>query len=303
MRGEERQQTKLFSYVSPEHRIPPKHPIRAIRQVVNRALQALSPQFDALYAAGGRPSIPPEQLLRALLLQVLFTVRGETQLVERIDYDLMFGWFVGLELDDPVWDVTVFTKNRDRLPAGEIAQAFFQAVLAQARQRHVLSAEHFTVDGTLVRAWAGQKSFQRRGKRGRRPTEDDPGNPTVDFHGERRSLFGLSRCRTVPFVTCHGRMRRLNSGASSARRWDADSPGSNRGSCRVVAAADGPPRGRCGGRPPRCARARQRKPTAVGRHNVDEPPPAHCVPSSSAATIRRRADTEQGGTGQCQGET
>lgn len=187
MRGEERQQTKLFSYVSPEQRIPPKHPIRTMRQLVDGALQALSPQFDVLYAAGGRPSIPPEQLLRALLLQVLFTVRSERQLMERIDYDLMFRWFVGLELDEPVWDVTVFTKNRDRLLAGEIAQAFFQAVLADAQRRHLLSPEHFTIDGTLVRAWAGQKSFRRRRGRRRSGGDDDPGNPTVDFHGERRS--------------------------------------------------------------------------------------------------------------------
>lgn len=187
MRGEERQQTKLFSYVSPEQRIPAKHPIRTVRQLVDQALRALSPQFDALYASGGRPSIPPEQLLRALLLQVLFTVRSERQLMERIDYDLMFRWFVGLELDEPVWDVTVFTKNRDRLLAGEIAQAFFAAVLAEAQRRQLLSAEHFTIDGTLVRAWAGHKSFQRRRRGRRRPRDDDPGNPTVDFHGERRS--------------------------------------------------------------------------------------------------------------------
>ena len=190
MRGEERQQTKLFSYVSPEQRIPPTHPIRTIRQLVDRALQALSPHFDALYAAGGRPSIPPEQLLRALLLQVLFTVRSERQLMERIDYDMMCRWFVGLELDEPVWDVTVFTKNRDRLLAGDVAQEFFQAVLAEAQRQHLLSPEHFTIDGTLVRAWAGQKSFQRRGRRrDRRPPgrDADPGNPTVDFHGERRS--------------------------------------------------------------------------------------------------------------------
>ena len=187
MRGEERQQAKLFSYVSPEQRIPAKHPIRTIRQLVDLALQGLSPQFDALYAAGGRPSTPPEQLLRALLLQVLFTVRSERQLMERIDYDLMFRWFVGLELDAPVWDVTVFTKNRDRLLAGAVAQAFFQAVLAEATQQHLLSPEHFTIDGTLVRAWAGQKSFRRRRGRCRGRTEDDPGNPTVDFHGERRS--------------------------------------------------------------------------------------------------------------------
>ena len=187
MRGEERLQSKLFSYVSPEQRIPLKHPIRTIRQLVDRALVALSRRFDVLYAAGGRPSIPPEQLLRALLLQVLFTVRSERQLMERIDYDMMFRWFVGLELDEPVWDVTVFTKNRDRLLAGDIAQGFFQAVLAEAERRHLLSPEHFTIDGTLVHAWAGQKSFRRRGGRRPRTGDDDPGNPSVDFHGERRS--------------------------------------------------------------------------------------------------------------------
>jgi transposase len=187
MRGEDRQQSKLFSYVSAEQRIPATHPIRTIRQLVDRALQVLSPRFDRLYAVGGRPSIPPEQLLRALLLQVLYTVRSERQLMERLEYDLLFRWFVGVEVDDPIWDVTVFTKNRDRLLAGDIAQRFFAAVLGEARQRGLLSAEHFTVDGTLVQAWAGQKSFQRRGRR-RRPTgDDDPGNPTVDFHGERRS--------------------------------------------------------------------------------------------------------------------
>jgi len=187
MRGEDRQQTKLFSYVSPEQRIPPHHPIRTIRQLVDRALGVLSPAVDALYAAGGRPSIPPEQLLRALLLQVLFTVRSERQLMERIDYDMMFRWFVGVELDEPVWDVTVFTKNRDRLLAGEVAHGFFQAVLTEAQRQHLLSPEHFTIDGTLVRAWAGHKSFRRRRGRGATPRDEDPGNPTVDFHGERRS--------------------------------------------------------------------------------------------------------------------
>ncbi len=186
MRGEERPQAKLFSYVSVEDRIPTTHPIRTIRQLVDRALRGLSPRFDALYAARGRPSIPPEQLLRALLLQVLFTVRSERQLMERLDYDMMFRWFVGLELDDPVWDVTVFTKNRDRLLGGEVAQAFFAAVLGEAERHRLLSADHFTVDGTLIEAWAGQKSFRRRGRR-RRGGDDDPGNPSVDFHGERRA--------------------------------------------------------------------------------------------------------------------
>lgn len=188
MRGADQQQAKLFSYVSPEERVPRSHPLRIIRQLVNQALQELSPRFDALYARGaGRPSIPPEQLLRALLLQVLYTIRSERQLMEQLDYNILFRWFVGLELDERVWDVTVFTKNRDRLLAGDIAQAFFQAVLAEAERQRLLSKEHFTVDGTLVHAWAGQKSFQPIGGRGCPPSDDDPGNPSVDFRGQRRS--------------------------------------------------------------------------------------------------------------------
>jgi transposase len=186
MRGDDRQQAALFSYVSPEDRVPSNHPLRTIRQLVDRALTELSPRFDALYARGGRPSIPPEQLLRALLLQVLYTVRSERQLMEQLNYNMLYRWFVGLSLDAPVWDVTVFTKNRERLLAGDVAQAFFDAVLAEAERRRLLSKEHFTIDGTLVQAWAGQKSFKP--VRGRRPPpDDDPGNPTVDFHGERRS--------------------------------------------------------------------------------------------------------------------
>jgi len=187
MRGEERQQADPFSYVSPEDRVPQDHPLRGIRQVVDRALSELSPQFTALYAEGGRPSIPPEQLLRALLLQVLYTVRSERQLMEQLDYNILFRWFVGLRLDAPVWDVTVFTKNRERLLAGDVAQAFFQAVLGQAERQHLLSKEHFTIDGTLVQAWAGQKSFRPTRPRRRPPGDDDPGNPTVNFHREQRS--------------------------------------------------------------------------------------------------------------------
>lgn len=187
MRGEERQQSALFSYISPESRVPMSHPLRRIRALVDRALTVMGPQFDALYATGGRPSIPPEQLLRALLLQVLYTVRSERQLMEQLDYNILFRWFVGLGLDEPIWDVTVFTKNRERLLAGDVAQAFFAAVLGEAQQARLLSNEHFTVDGTLVQAWAGQKSFQPRARRRRGPRDDDPGNPTVNFHGERRS--------------------------------------------------------------------------------------------------------------------
>src|SRR2546426_2168982 len=162
MRGDDRQQGAMFSYLSPEERVPRDHPLRAIRQLVDRALTELSPRFSRLYARLGRPSIPPEQLLRALLLQVLYTVRSERQLMEQLDYNMLFRWFVGLNLDEPVWAVTVFTKNRERLLEGDIAQAFFDKVLKLARAEQLLSDEHFTVDGTLVEAWAGHKSFKKK---------------------------------------------------------------------------------------------------------------------------------------------
>jgi transposase len=165
--------------------VPTDHPLRAIRVMVDAALKELGPRFDALYAKSGRPSIPPEKLLRALLLQVLYTVRSERMLMEQLDYNLLFRWFVGLSMDDAVWDVTVFTKNRERLLAGEVAQGFFQQVVAQAQAQDLLSAEHFTVDGTLIEAWAGHKSFKPKDHKQTPP--DDPGNPSVDFHGERRS--------------------------------------------------------------------------------------------------------------------
>jgi transposase len=187
MRGDDQQSGHLFSYLSPEQRVPADHPLRAIRQMTDEALRQLSPQFEAIYATTGRPSVPPEQLLRALLLQALYTVRSERQLVEQLEYNLLFRWFVGLAMDDAVWTPTTFTKNRDRLLAGDIARQFFEAVLTQARAQRVLSAEHFTVDGTLLEAWAGQKSFTRTDGSGRGPSDDDPSNPTVNFHGERRS--------------------------------------------------------------------------------------------------------------------
>lgn len=185
MRGDDEQQAAMFSYISPEARVPQDHPLRTIRTMVDQVLAELSPLFDQVYARTGRPSIAPEKLLRALLLQVLYTVRSERLLMEQLDYNLLFRWFVGLNMDDSVWDATVFTKNRERLLAGEIAQAFFDRVLAQARQRQLLSDEHFTVDGTLLEAWAGLKSFAPRESRPAVPP-DDPGNPTVNFHGERR---------------------------------------------------------------------------------------------------------------------
>ncbi len=184
MRGDDRQQAAMWSYISPEQRVPQDHPLRPIRAMVDTILAELSREFATLYSPVGRPSIAPEKLLRALLLQVLYSTRSERLLMEQLDYNLLFRWFVGLNMDDAVWDPTVFTKNRERLLAGNIAQAFFERVLAQARQRGVLSDEHFTVDGTLIEAWASLKSFKLKDAPPAAP--DDPGNPTVNFHGERR---------------------------------------------------------------------------------------------------------------------
>jgi transposase len=186
MRGADYQQSGMFSYVSAEQRVPSDHPLRAIRGMVDAALKESSWRFDAVYARSGRPSIAPEKLLRALLLQMLYTVRSERLLMEQLNYNFLFRWFVGLNIDDPVWDVTVFTKNRERLLVAEAAQGFFNAVVEQARDQGLLSNEHFTVDGTLIEAWAGHKSFKRKGDV-RQPLSDDPSNPSVDFHGERRS--------------------------------------------------------------------------------------------------------------------
>ena len=186
MRGPDEQSQHLFSYVSPEKRVPANHPLRAIRQITDRVLAKLSPTFTQIYAKIGRPSIAPEKLLRALLLQVLYTVRSERLLMEQLEYNLLFRWFVGLNVDDPVWDPTVFSKNRDRLLAGDVAAAFFQAVRAEAEARDLVSNEHFTVDGTLLEAWASLKSFKKVDDPDP-PPPDDPGNPTVDFHGERRT--------------------------------------------------------------------------------------------------------------------
>jgi transposase len=187
MRGGDPQQAAIFSYISPEDRIPQDHPLRAIRMLVEVVLKELSPQFDRLYSHTGRPSIAPEQLLRALLLQVLYTVRSERLLMEQLDYNLLFRWFVGLNLDDPIWDASTFSKNRERLLEGEVAHAFFDQVLTQARARDLLSEDHFTVDGTLIEAWAGQKSFKRKEAQSPSPPPDDPGNPSIDFRGERRT--------------------------------------------------------------------------------------------------------------------
>ena len=186
MRGHDEQPGHVFSYVSLEQRVPANHPLRAIRRMTDPILARLSPHFTRMYSKIGRPSIPPEQLLRALLLQVLYTVRSERMLMEQLEYNLLFRWFVGLNMDDPVWDPTVFSKNRDRLLAADVAARFFHEVVAEARARDLVSDEHFTVDGTLLEAWASLKSFQKVGADDP-PPADDPGNPTVDFHGEKRS--------------------------------------------------------------------------------------------------------------------
>jgi len=189
MRGEDEQQLGVFSYVSPEQRVPQDHPLRPLRAMADEAWRELQPRFSKLYAKTGRPSIAPEKLLRALLLQVLYSVRSERMLMEQLDYNLLFRWFVGLNMDDAIWDATVFTKNRQRLLEGDIADAFFAAVLQQARSRDLLSDEPFTVDGTLLEAWAGHKSFRRIEDDDEPPTTGagEGSNPTVNFHGEKRS--------------------------------------------------------------------------------------------------------------------
>src|SRR5271154_3552537 len=186
MRGTDEQQSQVFSYLSPEARVRKDHPLRAIRAMVDEVLARLSPQFDAMYANVGRPSIAPEKLLRAQLLQMLYSVRSERLLMEEIDYSMLFRWFVGLNLDEEVWDATTFTKNRDRLLEADVAKEFLSRVVEQARGKGLTSDEHFTVDGTLLEAWARLKSFQpKQGKP--TPPPDDPGNPTVNFHGQKRS--------------------------------------------------------------------------------------------------------------------
>ncbi len=185
MRGADQQTAKLFSYLSPETLVPPDHPLRRIRSLVNAALERLSPAFAAIYAEAGRPSIPPERLLRALLLQAFFSVRSERQLMEQLAYNIMFRWFVGLSMDAPVWDVTVFTKNRDRLLEGDIASKFLAEVLADPKIKPLLSDEHFSVDGTMIDAWASMKSFRPKDGSGAPPA---PGrNGARDFHGEKLS--------------------------------------------------------------------------------------------------------------------
>jgi transposase len=210
MRGTDHQQSHMFSYLSPEARVRKDHPLRAVRAMVDEVLRALSSQFGRMYASEGRPSIAPEKLLRAQLLQMLYSIRSERLLMEEIDYNMLFRWFVGLNLDEEVWDATVFTKNRDRLLEAEVAKQFLAQVVEQARTQGLTSDEHFTVDGTLLEAWAGAKSFQRKDGKAP-PPPDDPGNPSVNFHGEKRAnqthasttdSEANSRLAHLPFSGC-----------------------------------------------------------------------------------------------------
>ena len=192
VRTKDTKQQVFFSYKSIEDRIPEDHPIRALKKSVDEALEKLSNDFDRLYSHTGRPSIPPEQLLRALLIQIFFSIRSERQLVEQLDYNMMFRWFVGLNLDDEIWNATTFTKNRDRLLEGEIAERFFAEVLVMAKKEGLVSHEHFTVDGTIIEAWASHKSFQRK-ENTSRDDDDTPSsgsgkgrNKDVNYRGEKR---------------------------------------------------------------------------------------------------------------------
>lgn len=186
MRGEERRQRSMLLVINLAERVPEEHPLRRIKQLADAALKELSPIFDQMYSALGRPSIPPERLLKASLLMALYTIRSERMFCEQLTYNLLFRWFLDIELDEPGFDHSSFTTNRARLLAHEVAGEFFRAIVAQAQAFGLLSSEHFTVDGTLIEAWASLKSFKRKEQNpGAEP--DDPGNPTVNFHGEQRT--------------------------------------------------------------------------------------------------------------------
>lgn len=188
MRGENTKQSSMLMLMSPETRVPATHPLRSIKKLADAALTKLSPVFDEMYASSGRPSIPPERLLKSMLLIALYTVRSERQFCEQLDYNLLFRWFLDMDMEEPSFDPTVFTKNRDRLVASDAAGEFFRAVVTQAKVAGLVSREHFSVDGTLIEAWASLKSFKKKDASKRdEPPPNDPGNPSVDFHGEKRS--------------------------------------------------------------------------------------------------------------------
>ena len=187
MRGVDSKQSSMLCLLSPETTVPMTHPIRAIKKFVDVALQELSSAFDAMYAETGRPSIPPERLLKATLLMAFYSVRSERLFCEQLDYNLLFRWFLDMDMTEVGFDASTFSKNRQRLIEAEIAKQFFGRVVEQARRARLMSAEHFTVDGTLIEAWASLKSFQKKGAPVDAAPPDDPGNPTVDFRGEKRS--------------------------------------------------------------------------------------------------------------------
>ena len=244
----------MFSYLSPEERVPVDHPLRIVRQMTDQALQELSPRFAPLYSPFGRPSIAPEKLLRALLLQILFSVRSERMLMEQLNYNLLFRWFVGLNMDEGVWDATVFSKNRDRLIDGDIAQAFLGEVVNQARQQDLLSREHFTVDGTLLEAWASMKSYQKKedppakgsGTRGRtllRDTHECRTDP--EAHLYRKSNSGPFQLSYLGHVLMENRsglpVAARVTGAAPQGEWEAALEMGevvNRGSRRITVAGD-----------------------------------------------------------------
>jgi transposase len=224
MRGHDREQPAMFSYITLEQRIPADHPLRAIRALTDRALQRIDAELDKLYSWTGRESVPPERLLRALLLMVLYSLRSERQLMEQLNYNLLYRWFVGLEMDDPVWDVTVFTKNRERLIEGEVSQQLLRAVLGEAQEQGLLSAEHFSVDGTLIPAWAAQKSFQEKsdppaagqgsGKRGELLLRDKVESKTDP---EARLYKKATAAKSVPSYQGHVLMENRNGLAVAAQ--------------------------------------------------------------------------------------
>jgi transposase len=188
MRGADDKQATMFSVISPERRVPADHPLRRMKAMADEILTGLSSTFDAMYSRIGRPSIPPERLLKSQVLMALYTVRSDRQFCEQLDYNLLFRWFLDMSADEPTFDASSFSRNRDRLLEHDVADKFFAAVVGQARAAHLLSHDHFTVDGTLIEAWAALKSFRRKDEKPEdRDPPDDPSNPTVNFHGEKRS--------------------------------------------------------------------------------------------------------------------
>jgi len=188
MRGTDTKQASMLSLLTPEKRVPPNHPLRRVKELAEAALAELSPLFDGMYSTVGRSSIPPERLLKASLLMAFYTIRSERMFCEQLDYNILFRWFLDMNMEEPSFDHSTFSKNRDRLIAHEVAKEFFLSIVAQAKSAGLMSDEHFTVDGTLIEAWASLKSFRKKDEKpGDRPPPDDPGNPTVDFHKEKRS--------------------------------------------------------------------------------------------------------------------